>query len=100
MASATRQRKGLKNLSSRRKSVIRHLFLLAGCLTVGRYAVPAILSGGQVKGPGLVLGKRLQGQHKDRQVATTLRRCQPRRADRSPGLQSAVPWQWCYGCEQ
>src|SRR6266566_6726500 len=102
MASATCQRKGIRNLSSRRKSVIRylHLFLLAGYLTVGRYAVPAILSGGQVKGPGLVPGKRQQGQHKDRQVATTLRGRQPRRADRSPGLQSALHWQWCYACEQ
>src|SRR6266568_1954023 len=62
MANATCQRKGLRNLSSRRKSIIRylHLFLLAGCLTVGRYAVSAILSVGQVKRPGLVPGKRLQ----------------------------------------
>src|SRR6266581_9011937 len=100
MASATWQRKGLRNLSSRRKSVIRYLFLLAGCLTVSRYAVSAILSVGQVKRPGLVPGKRLQGQHMDRQFATTLRGRQPRRADRSPGLQPAPHWQWCYACEQ
>src|SRR6266571_7331047 len=88
MANATCQRKGPRNLSRRRKSIIRylHLFLLAGCLTVGRYAVSAILSVGQVKRPGLVPGKRLQGQHMDRQFATTLRGRQPRRADRSPGL--------------
>src|SRR5436190_4163036 len=100
MASATCQRKGIRNLSSRRKSVIRYLFLRAGCLTVGRYAVPAILSGRQVKGPGLVPGKRLQGQHMDRQFATTLHGRQPRRADRSPGLLAALHWQWCYACEQ
>src|SRR2546421_3297415 len=102
MASATCQRKGLRNLSSRRKSLIRylHLFLLEGCLTVDRYPVPAILSGEQVKRPGLVPGKRLQGQHMDCQFATTPRGRQPRRADRSPGLLFALHWQWCYACEQ